>query len=190
MIQAEQIEIPFSKKRLIGSVIITAALVVVGIFGLFFSSSLPEYIWSILLVGFFGFVTVVFTRILIRGHPDIVINREGIKPDAVGIIMWRDIEEIKILTVSERRHSKHNYLLIFIREPQDYIDKNAKNASQRRVMKSYLNSYGTPIRLDAGDYKMSPQEILTLLNDKLERYKAWQSQNNAPSSPHFSSISS
>ena len=129
----------------------------------------------------FGFHRVSFwgtvTRDIITEHVSWWVQRED--------------NEIDIAEFSRRFESDGQgfgrrtipFILVVVKNPEAYIEKTTKKTLQRKKLYSNLKWYGTPLVFEARDYKMSAREILTLLNDKLERYKAWQSQNNALSSP-------
>ena len=180
MIQAEQIEIPFSKRRVILPFLVVLALFAVCIYSLLFTTdSLP-----IPFVILCGLGTVFFARMLFKKHPPIIINRKGVSEATIGFVLWEDIAEFSRRFESDGQGFGRRtipFILVVVKNPEAYIEKTTKKTLQRKKLYSNLKWYGTPLVFEARDYKMSAREILTLLNDKLERYKAWQSQNNAHS---------
>ena len=175
MAQADQIEIPFSKKRMILPFLTSLAFVVAGMYGLF--SSTAQNALAIIVVTFFGYCAATFLWMLIKKQSPIIVNRQGIFQETIGLILWQDIEFV-ILS----RIRGIPFLQVVLNKTEANKDKSEERTvfrSMKAGFQSFLNSPG----FDAGNYKMSAREIHRLLIDKLERYKAWQSQNNALSSP-------
>ena len=177
MTQTEQIYIPFSKKGYIFYFIGAMIFVVLGLVNWIDPERYTD-IWIIVGVFFFGLCAAIFLWILIGKQSGITINKEGVKQEAIGLVLWEDIVDFNLRKISAGRTSS-TYLIVIIKDPKNYIENFTTNKFARKIMNSNLKSYGSPISFEATSYKMNAREIHRLLIDKLERYKEFHSQNQA-----------
>ena len=190
MTQIEQIEIPQSKKKLLlwffggifltGCGVCTLGLVIAELFQVealqfgLFPTLLLSYmsIMSIVGVLFFGFGTVVIYVKLFDKKPGLIINKQGIidnvnAPDTV--VLWSDIEKIEVSKIGG--HWGQKFLMIIIKNPQDYIDR-ATSPLAKKLTEMCIKKYGSPIGISTGSLQIQFDDLWNLLNEKLNEYQS------------------
>ena len=169
MVQTKQIYIPFSKKKLIFPFLGCLGFTVLALW-IWITPSRYTDTWTIVGMIFFGLLTLLLLWMLLSKQSGITIDREGIRQDMIGLVLWQDIKDITLKKVNMGRASE-TYMMIILKDPQGYIEREAKSSFARKMMNSNLKSYGSPISFSATSYQMSAQKIHKLLTDKLEQYK-------------------
>jgi hypothetical protein len=81
------------------------------------------------------------------------------------LISWSDAKEIKTVNVK-----KEKYLVVFVKNPQDYIDR-ATGSFKRNEMKLHYKTFGSPIVFPSGSLKMDFDDLYHLLIEKMREYK-------------------
>ena len=61
---------------------------------------------------------------------------------------------------------RHQLILVVVRHPQGYIDRQ-RSGSKRRLMQANLRAYGTPISLSAGTLATEVAPLYALLQQRL-----------------------
>jgi len=178
MTQIEQIEIQLSKKKML--LTFFGAIVFVGLGVLFminpsmfvtaiFSNPTIIFIAGLVSVLFFGLVAITIFRKLSDNKAGLTINRQGIIDNSsgvsAGVILWSDIEEIKISKVMNQK-----FLMFIVKNPQDYIDK-VTNPLKRKTVEMNYKSFGSPISISANSLETNFDNLYKLLTEKMKEYK-------------------
>jgi hypothetical protein len=173
MKQQHRVEIPLDKKKMV--LMLLGALAFVGI-GLWFVIAPPQIensFWGhptkLLIVGsasvvFFGLCVYVFIRKLADNKPGLVIDDTGLLDNSGGLsaghILWTDVENISVFQVQ-----KQKMLMLEVRNPQDYIGRQA-NLLKRKAMELNYRMYGTPVCIATTGLSISFDELYTLVTEK------------------------
>lgn len=153
-------------------------LVVLGVlFTIFpykFTTILIKNILLIRLIGiiavlFFGFVLITLIRkVLFDKNLGIIINEKGIFDNssfvAVGLIKWDDIISIK-----KRKVGKTSFLLIDVKNPENYI--RTSNKIKSNLLKANYRSYGTPISISSNFINCDFVELEKYILNGFKLYK-------------------
>lgn len=117
------------------------------------------------MTGLYG-LTKIFDR-----KPGLIINQEGLfdNSSAVGahLIKWEDIKGFDIVQVKSTK-----FLLIFVHNPNSYLDK--VNKLKRFLMKMNEKMYGTPLSISANSLDCNFDELIEIVNEKIKNYSAQQ----------------
>jgi hypothetical protein len=179
MTQDEQIEIPLSKKKMAMTLMGAIAFVGIGFWfvikppkidNLFFGNPTILFIVGLSSIVFFGLIAFTIFRKLSDNKPGFIINRDGIIDNSSGIsagpVLWTDIEIIRVTQVMNQK-----FILIILKNPQDYIDR-VKNPLKRKGMEVNYKNYGSPINISANALQTNFDELYKLLQEKMEHYKS------------------
>lgn len=92
----------------------------------------------------FGIIGLV--RIIKEKYIGFFISSDGLNDISTGhnygVIMWRDVTKIRIM--SDVEHPKYKYIVLKVKNPQEYIDRETLDAKKRSMMLK-LHYYGSPI---------------------------------------------
>ena len=171
----QKIEIALSKKKIF--LMLLGALAFVAI-GLYFVISPPTIANSyrgnptkIAIAGyasilFFGLCAFVLIKKLPDNKPGLIIDQTGLTDNSSGVsagqILWSDIEDISVLEIHRQK-----IIMLQVRNPQDYIDKQT-SGFKRKMMQMNYKMYGTPLSITSNGLKVSFDELLSTLTDKLK----------------------
>ena len=171
----QRIEIPLSNKKLILSVIGSLFFVVLGIL---FVTSPEKYTSSIMrsptIIFITGLASILFfslcfffiSKKLGDNSPGLVISDDGILDNSSGVsagqIMWTEIEDIYVIEIHRQK-----LIMLQVKNPQDYINKQT-NGFKRKLMTLNYKMYGTPISITSNGLKISFDELLSTLTEKLK----------------------
>ena len=171
----QRIEISLSKKKL--SLMLLGALAFVAI-GLWFIISPPiitNSYWgnptTIAVAGyasifFFGLCAFFIIKKLPDNKPGLIIEQEGLIDNSSGVstgqILWDDIERISVIEIHRQK-----LIMLHVINPQDYIDKQT-STFKRKMMQLNYKMYGTPLSISSNGLKISFDELLSTLTDKLK----------------------
>lgn len=178
MTEQQQIEIPFSKTKMLKT--IYSAIVFVGI-GLWFLLSPPKIsnpffgnatvisIVGVVSIFFFGLILITMIRKVRDKNAGLIINNQGVIDNSsgvsAGLVTWADIQEIKVTKVMNQK-----FLMFIVKNPKEYIDR-VKNPLKRKGMEMNYRSYGSPISISANSLQTNFDNLYTLLTEKIKEYK-------------------
>ena len=98
--------------------------------------------------------------------PGLIIDQTGLTDNSSGVsagqILWSDIEDISVLEIHRQK-----IIMLQVRNPQDYIDKQT-SGFKRKMMQMNYKMYGTPLSITSNGLKVSFDELLSTLKDKLK----------------------
>lgn len=179
----EEKQIKTSKVKLIFLLLITISFILMGILFIskpeeftstFFRSSSFILISGYISVIFFGLVSIIILVKFFDYRFGLIINQDGIIDNtnvgSVGLVKWNDITEIKSIRVASS-----DFLLVYITNPQDYLQK--ANKLKRILLNKNLNSFGTPITLTAVGLQCSFNELKKIVAENLPDHIAFDSSN-------------
>lgn len=179
MTNEEQIEIPLSKTKMLLTLLGSIMFVGLGLWFLINPTKINNPIFdnptTIFIVGlvsiiFFGLAAVTIFRKFSDKKAGLIINREGIIDNSsgvsAGLISWTDIQEIKVSQVMNQK-----FLMIIVRNPQDYLDK-VTNALKRNAMKINYKTYGSPISISSNALQANFDDLYKLLVEKMNEYRS------------------
>jgi len=170
-----EIIIPISKQKLI--LLTVSALVFVGV-GILFVTNPEKYtspimrnptvifISGVASILFSGLCTPFIFKKIWDKSPGLIITDQGILDNSSGVsagqIYWADIEDISVLKIHRQK-----LIMLQVKNPQDYIDKQTSNF-KRKMMTLNYKMYGTPLSITSNGLKISFDELLSTLTYKLE----------------------
>ena len=174
--------IPLSKTKLTLLLLGATAFVVVGLCLLCkhlyaaastgFGSVLLTIV-GVAAVIFFGACAGFYARKLLDNKPGIVFDERGLFDNssfvAAGQILWADIETVSVLQLHRQK-----FVVLQVRNPQQYIDRQA-SAFKRKVMTLNHKLYGTPLHISANGLQVSFDQLFVLITNNLQRnQRQWQ----------------
>jgi hypothetical protein len=175
MTTEQRIEIPLSKSKLILMLIGALVFVAIGFWFIIAPPQIDNSYWGnptkITIAGyasiiFFGLCAVVLIRKLPDTKPGLIIDSTGLTDNSSGLsaghILWIDIENISVLEIH-----KQKLLMLEVKNPQDYIDRQ-NSLFKRKGMELNYKMYGTPLSLTANGLKISFQELFALVTQKFQ----------------------
>ncbi|MTG99170.1 MULTISPECIES: STM3941 family protein [Myroides] len=182
MKENKEVVIPLSKQKIVLLILIGAVFVGLGIWFVAFPPPGNHMLLSNpYLLGIVGAMSIVFGSLvmfflikkMLDTKPGMVINREGVFDNATavsaGLIPWEDI-----VGIEEVRVFSETFILIMVRNPEQYIEKVA-NVWKRRMVASNCKHHGTPISISTNALKITRSKLLALLLEEFDRYKCTQS---------------
>lgn len=129
----------------------------------------PRFLAGFVCVVFFGLAAITMLFRLFNKKPGLIINEKGINDNssalALGFIPWKDIREVKIVTVNQNK-----FILIIVRNPIDYLNKTTQWL-KFRGLKLNFRYYETPICISANSLQIKFDELYTLLVDNANQFK-------------------
>ncbi|WP_298520246.1 STM3941 family protein [uncultured Kordia sp.] len=168
------IEIPQSKKKII--LLILGSLVFVVLGACLYFEIIPNNdrmnasfikIVGIVSMVFFGLTLAIGIKRIVHTKLGLIINEKGIMDNStatsVGFIPWRDITGVQPIKVAST-----NFLIIHVKNPQNYIDK-GKNMLVKQSLKYNLNNHGSPIAIGSTTLSMKFNTIGKLVNEAFEK---------------------
>ena len=174
----QRIEIPLDKSKIV--LMLIGALAFVGI-GLWFVISPPQIknsFWGdplkLAIVGYasilaFSFFAFYLIRKLPDNRPGLVIDDTGLVDNSSGLsaghVAWADIEGFSVIEIH-----KQKLIMVHVKNPADYIGRQT-SLFRRKSMQANANMYGTPISITTNGLKISFDELLKILVEKLKEKK-------------------
>lgn len=169
------VEIPLSKKKLTLMAIGSLIFVVLGILfvtnpGKYTSTIIGSptiiFIAGIICILFFGLCFFFIVKKLADSSPGLVISDEGILDNSSGIsagaIKWTEIKNISAIKIYRQR-----LIMLHLKDPQHYLEKQ-KSSMKRKLMANNYKRYGTPVSISSNGLKISFNELLATLTEKLK----------------------
>jgi len=124
---------------------------------------------------FFGACGIFGVRKLFDSSPGLVLNRQGLTDNSsgisVGFVPWSEVSRIE-----EFQIQKQKFISIFVANPGKYMDLG--NVLQRKARRANLKMCGTPISISSKALKIRHNELQSVLEEYLSRYRA--SENASP----------
>ncbi len=115
---------------------------------------------------FFGLCTIFFIRKLPDNKPGLIIDDLGLVDNSSGLsgghILWADIENISVIEIHRQK-----LIMLQVKNPQHYIERQT-SLFKRKGMKLNNKIYGTPLSITANGLKISFDNLLTILTEKLQ----------------------
>jgi hypothetical protein len=172
----QRIEIPLNKKKI--TIMLLGALIFVAI-GFWFVIAPPEIsnsYWGdhtkIKIVGclsilFFGLCAFVLIKKLPDRKPGLIIDQNGLTDNSggnsAGEILWTDIKDLSVIEIHRQK-----IILLDVINPKDYIDRQT-SVFKRKMMQMNYKMYGTPLSITSNGLKVSFDDLMRLLTDKLHQ---------------------
>jgi len=120
---------------------------------------------SITSIAFFGLCGVYGLIKLFDNKPGLTINQDGLLDNSSAVsghlIKWTDITSFEIGQVKSTR-----FLLIFVNNPQDFLDK--ANSFKRFWMRMNDKMYGTPLSISSNSLQCDFDELVETINEKIK----------------------
>jgi len=130
---------------------------------------IPRFFAGFVCVIFFGFAAITMLFRLFTKNPGLIINEKGIYDNssalALGFIPWKDIREVKKITVNQNR-----FILIVVNNPIDYLNKTTQWL-KLRGLKMNFRYYDTPICISANSLQIKFDELYKLLGDNVNQFR-------------------
>jgi hypothetical protein len=174
-------EIPSSKIKLI-LMLIGASVFIIGSYPLFenpeqfisYRFRSVEFIKGVGLFNliFFSLAWIYIPIKLFDKKPGLVIDENGIYDNSsavsVGLILWNDIDSIKLVYAIEKRKSSR-FLLINVHNPEEYFDRS--NRFKKMLLNLNTKLYGTPLTIGLAGLKYNRERLEKLIILNYEQYK-------------------
>ncbi len=171
----QRIEISLSKKKIFLMLIGALAFVAIGLWFVISPPTISNSYWGnptkISIAGyasivFFGLCALVLIKKLPDNKPGLIIDQTGLTDNSSGVsagqILWSDIEVISVIEIQRQK-----LIMLQVTNPQEYIDKQT-SAFKRKMMQLNYKMYGTPLSITSNGLKISFEELLSILRDKLK----------------------
>ncbi|PKB16550.1 STM3941 family protein [Flavobacterium sp. 5] len=176
-----RIEIPSSKIKLI-LMLIGVSIFIIGSYYLFqyperFISYRFKSVEFIKAVGLFNLIFLSLAWIylpikLFDKKPGLILDENGIFDNSsaisVGLILWKDIDSIKLIYAVKNRKSSR-ILLINVHNPEKYIDRS--NRFKKMLLNLNNKLYGTPLTIGLSALKYNFERLEKLINQNYELHK-------------------
>jgi len=167
----QETTIKLSKGKIILLTLGSMAFVVTGIWMWSFTDmdmdALLYKVVALAAILFFGMTGIYGLTKIFDNKPGLIINEHGLLDNSSAVsgnlIKWSDIEGFDLLQVSTTK-----FLLIFVKNPQDYLDK--ANWVSRFWMKMNNKYYGTPLSISSSSLQCNFEELLAEVNAKVGQY--------------------
>lgn len=170
------ISIPLSKGKLLLSALGAFAFVAIGFwfvlappttYSSFFGPAVTIIIGLIAIL-FFGGIAILVIGKLFDPRPGLIIDEQGLTDNSGGLsagqILWADIEDFSVLQIQRQR-----LILILVKNPQDYIDRQ-RNGWKRKLMAMNYRQYGTPVSISTNGLRISFAELVEILKHHLATF--------------------
>ncbi|HCO67313.1 MAG TPA: hypothetical protein DIT04_06100 [Dysgonomonas sp.] len=170
----ETIYIPVSKRKIVFLIAGSLLFVLLGVWLLVYFEGYRQIAGAASIL-FFGAGLFVFPKKLFDKSPALIIDEKGItdnitKPH-IGLIEWKDIVRFDIIRIYSNK-----MLLIFVINPEEYLDKIGNNK-----VTGLRNNYkitGTPFVIPSGILKLKIEDVKDLLNMYLENINMMDNSTN------------
>ena len=176
IISGQRIEIALSKSKIVLMLLGALTFVAIGLWFVIAPPKIENAYWGdptkIAIVGyasiiFFGLCAFICIRKLPDNKPGLIIDDIGLIDNSSGVsagqILWSDIEDISVIEIHRQK-----LIMLQVINPQDYIDKQT-SVFKRKVMQMNYKMYGSPLSITSNALKVTFDELMTLLADKLEK---------------------
>jgi hypothetical protein len=171
----QRIEIALSKKKIFLMLLGALAFVAIGLWFVISPPTISNSYWGnptkIAIAGyasilFFGLCAFFLIKKLPDNKPGLIIDQTGLSDNSsavsAGQILWTDIENISVIEIHRQK-----LIMLHVTNPQDYIDKQT-SAFKRKMMQLNFKMYGTPLSITSNGLKISFDQLLSILTDKLK----------------------
>jgi hypothetical protein len=176
-----KVEIPSSKIKLILMLIGTSVFIIGGYYLFEYPERFISYRFrsvefiqtvGLLLLVFFSTAWVYIPIKLFDKKPGLILDENGIYDNSsavsVGLILWNDIDSIKLVYAIEKRKSSR-FLLINVHNPEEYIDRS--NGFKKVLLNLNTKLYGTPLTIGLAGLKYNRERLGKLIILNYELYK-------------------
>ena len=166
----EEKSIELSKGRVSIFACVFVALVAVVIWMFAFEEDSPGRLLLGTTIAFFGFGGVMFSRMLLRKSPILVLNRHGFTDSSslmpTGFVPWSEV-----VGVVKIEQGIGMFLAIHVKHPQRYVGRGGVLSKMMRLANQRM--YGTPIIIPTNFLKISHAELVA----SIEKYRhAWSAR--------------
>lgn len=135
----------------------------------YFGNPTRLLVLGIIAILIFGLLTIYIARKLTDNKPGLIIDNIGLIDNSSGVsagqILWSDIEDISVLEIHRQK-----LIMLQVKNPQDYIDKQT-SVLKKKLMQMNFNIYGTPLSITSNSLQIKFEELLHILNDRLNKTK-------------------
>jgi hypothetical protein len=138
----------------------------------------------ILLIGTFGFFFFNLMALLVlrrEGFTGFFISSEGINDVSTGnnygLVYWKDVVKIRI--VDDLEHFKRKYIVLKVRNPQEYITREPSLIKKRTMMLKH-QYYGSPICFSERGLNCTFKELEGIVRSYYEHYGASDPVGSSP----------
>ena len=180
----EVIEIPVNKKKLGFYLLLSVALVALGVWMAveapvmkeddLFSDPTVVRVIGFVCIALFSAGIYIFVRKLLDKAPGLVISPEGVSyyygMSKTSVVRWEDIIRFDVSEVSRQK-----MIMVQVKNPQDYV-KPQTNALLRKLSQGNISMYGTPVVIAAGPLQIKTDDLILLLETRL---KDWRESGGA-----------
>lgn len=100
-----------------------------------------------------------------HNKPGFIIDQTVLTDNSSGVstgqILWTDIEDISVTEIHRQK-----LIMLQVVNPIHYIDKQT-SVFKRKMMEMNYKMYGTPLSITSNGLKLSFDDLLSMLTDKL-----------------------
>jgi len=176
----DRLEIPLSKRKMILALAGAIGFVVLGLWFVVAPPHIQNGFWgnptTLMVVGyvsiiFFGLCAVLLARKLPDNKPGLIIDEHGLWDNSSGLsagqVLWSDIDNISVIKISGQK-----LLMLHLKNPQEYIDRQSSGFKQRMMTMNY-KMYGTPLSISANALQIPFHELSSVLTER------WQASHSS-----------
>lgn len=140
----------------------------------------------------FSFVMTIFgiialVRLIKEKFTGFFISSDGLNDISTGnnfgVILWKDVTKIKVL--NDLQNPKHKYIVLKVKNPQEYIQRETMDSKKRSMMLKF-HYYGSPICFSNRGLECTFEELEETVKTYYDNYLERQNEKNASQSPSFS----
>jgi len=117
------------------------------------------------LFSFLDFALFFLIKKLPHNKPGFIIDQTVLTDNSSGVstgqILWTDIEDISVTEIHRQK-----LIMLQVVNPIHYIDKQT-SVFKRKMMEMNYKMYGTPLSITSNGLKLSFDDLLSMLTDKL-----------------------
>lgn len=170
---SEEIVIELSKVKIIFLLLGAAFFIAIGVWFLTlntheieasrkFNNPMLFCVLGIVLILFFGLVSLFGLKKLFDKSPGLVINYEGILDNSsgvsVGVIPWLEVSGI-----GEYQVQKQKFISVLLYDPNKYVNKGS--FLKRMANRANKKMCGTPINISTNSLKICYEELLEVIQE-------------------------
>jgi hypothetical protein len=168
-----KVEIALSKQKIVLLLLGAIVLVALGLWFVIAPPQIENSYWGnpvkIKMAGyasilFFGMGVIFLSWKLRDNKPGLVLDDTGFIDNSAAVtagkVLWIDIIKMEVIEIQRQR-----LIMIYVKNPQDYIDRQTSGL-KKRLLKMNYSMYGTPLSISANGLKISFDELFSTLANR------------------------
>jgi len=169
-----QIEISFSKKKIILVLLGSLLFVLLGLWFVIdpprdylFNNTIRSNILGYITIIFFGLLAVFCIKKIFDNRPALIFNDLGFDDRSslfsAGFVLWKDVRSISVLEIRKQR-----MIMLELNNPEKYI-QNQNNFFKKQIVKMNFKLYGAHLSLSSKVLNINFDELYEQLNKRINK---------------------